>query len=337
MSELRKTVGVIGLGLIGGSMALDLKKRGFASRTLGVEADPVAAQAARTIGLVDEMVSFEDCISRADIIVVAVPVGAAVKMIPDILSHFAKEDTLPSAKKIADAPGIVSPTEKTSDAPGSVPSSANGPCHSATSCHSERSEESHKIVIDVCSTKEHICQAVKYHPARTQFVSTHPMAGTEYSGPWAAQPGLFDGRACIIADQEESAPWVVQTVLKLYACLNMRPIFMSSSSHDVHTAYVSHISHVTSFALALTVLDKEKDEKHIFDLASGGFSSTVRLAKSNADMWIPILTQNRDNVLQVMDTYIDKMQQFREAVAGYDEATLRQLIEEANRIKKIIR
>ena len=112
---------------------------------------------------------------------------------------------------------------------------------------------------------------------------------------------------------------------------------MSSSSHDVHTAYVSHISHVTSFALALTVLDKEKDEKHIFDLASGGFSSTVRLAKSNADMWIPILTQNRDNVLQVMDTYIDKMQQFREAVAGYDEATLRQLIEEANRIKKIIR
>jgi len=239
-------------------------------------------------------------------------------MIPDILTRFSVGNTIPSAKKIADAPGIVSPTE-------------NG------SCHSERSEESHKIVIDVCSTKEHICQAVKYHPARQQFVSTHPMAGTEYSGPWAAQPGLFDGRACIIADQEESAPWAVQTVLKLYACLNMRPIFMSSSSHDVHTAYVSHISHVTSFALALTVLDKEKDEKHIFDLASGGFSSTVRLAKSNADMWIPILTQNRDNVLQVMDTYIDKMQQFREAVAGYDEATLRQLIEEANRIKKIIR
>ena len=305
MSELGKTVGVIGLGLIGGSMALDLKKRGFASRTLGVEADPVAAQAARTIGLVDEMVSYEDCISRADIIVVAVPVGAAVKMIPDILDRI---------HEIPDQVGN----------DGAVMADSDRPSHK-------------KIVIDVCSTKEHICQAVKYHPARTQFVSTHPMAGTEYSGPWAAQPGLFDGRACIIADQEESAPWAVQTILQLYSCLNMRPIFMSSSSHDVHTAYVSHISHVTSFALALTVLDKEKDEKHIFDLASGGFSSTVRLAKSNADMWIPILTQNRDNVLQVMDTYIDKMQQFREAVAGYDEATLRQLIEEANRIKKIIR
>ena len=196
---------------------------------------------------------------------------------------------------------------------------------------------SQKIVIDVCSTKEHICAAVKYHPARRQFVCTHPMAGTEYSGPWAAQPGLFDSRACIFADQEESAPWAVQTILDMYACLNMRPIFMSSSSHDVHTAYVSHISHITSFALALTVLDKEKDEKHIFDLASGGFSSTVRLAKSNADMWIPILIQNHNNVLQVMDTYIEKMQQFRDAVASYDEAALRQLIEDANKIKRIIR
>ena len=288
MSELHftvDTVGIIGLGLIGGSMAIDLKRRGFASRVVGVEADPIAAEAAKTIGLVDRVVSFQDCISLADIIVVAVPVGAAVKMLPDILDRI----------------------------------------------------EDRKIVIDVCSTKEQICSAVKYHPRRKQFVCTHPMAGTEYSGPWAAQPGLFDGRACIFADQEESAPWALQKIQDLYACLNMRPIFMNSSSHDVHTAYVSHISHVTSFALALTVLDKEKDEKHIFDLASGGFSSTVRLAKSNADMWIPILTQNRHNVLQVMDTYIDKMQQFRKAVSDYDEDTLRKLIEEANRIKKIIR
>ncbi len=266
-------------------MAIDLKRRGFADKVLGVEADKVAAQAAMTIGLADEMVSLEDCVDRSDIIVVAVPVGAAVKMLPEILDRIKEK----------------------------------------------------KIVIDVCSTKEHICAAVKYHPARKQFVCTHPMAGTEYSGPWAAQPGLFDGRACIFADQEESAPWAVQTILELYACLNMRPIFMSSSSHDIHTAYVSHISHITSFALALTVLDKEKDEKHIFDLASGGFSSTVRLAKSNADMWIPILTQNHNNVLQVMDTYIEKMQQFRDAVASYDEEALRKLIEDANKIKRIIR
>ena len=280
-----KTVGVIGLGLIGGSMALDLRRRGFASRVLGVEADSVAAEAALTIGLVDKVVSLQECVAEADIIVVAVPVGTAVKMVPQILDQMGDD----------------------------------------------------KIVIDVCSTKEEICRAVKYNPRRKQFVSTHPMAGTEYSGPWAAQPGLFDGRACIFANTEESAPKAVKVIEEMYDVLNMRPIYMNAEQHDLHTAYVSHISHVTSFALALTVLDKEKDEKHIFDLASGGFSSTVRLAKSNPDMWVPILSQNRDNVLRVMDTYIEKMKEFRNAIDGYDEEKLRELILEANRIKKIIR
>ena len=293
MDKKDRTVGVIGLGLIGGSMALDLRERGFASRVLGVEADSVNAAAAGKIGLVDEVVSYEDCIDRSDIIVVAVPVGTAVKMVPDILDHFAA-------------------------------GRAEAPCQE-------------KIVIDVCSTKEQICLATRYHPCRRQFVSTHPMAGTEYSGTWAAMRGLFDGRACIFANTEESAPKAVQVIEELYDTLNMRPIWMNATQHDVHTAYVSHISHVTSFALALTVLDKERDEKHIFDLASGGFSSTVRLAKSSADMWVPILSQNRANVLQVMDTYIEKMQAFRQAVDEMDEARIRELIEEANRIKKILR
>ena len=285
MSELHITVGVIGLGLIGGSLALDLRRRGFASRTLGVEKDSVAAQAALTIGLVDEVTDLDTCVKEADIIVVAVPVGAAVKLVTQILD------------KIGD----------------------------------------NQIVIDVCSTKEQICRDTQYHPRRSRFVSTHPMAGTEYSGPWAAQPGLFDGRACIFCDSEESAPEALKQIENMYAVLNMRPLYMRAAQHDVHTAYVSHISHVTSFALALTVLDKEKDEKHIFDLASGGFSSTVRLAKSNADMWVPILTQNHDNVLHVMDTYIEKMKAFREAVASYDEDKIRELITEANKIKKILR
>ena len=285
MSNIQRTVGIIGLGLIGGSMAIDLKRRGFAHTVLGVEKDPVAAEAAKTIGLVDRVVPFQECIEKADIIVVAVPVGTAVKLVPDILDRLASE----------------------------------------------------KIVIDVCSTKTQICHAVKYHPRRRQFVATHPMAGTEYSGPWAAQPGLFDGRACIFADSEESAPQALKTIESLYATLNMRPVYMNSEQHDVHTAYVSHISQVTSYALALTVLDKEKDEKHIFDLASGGFASTVRLAKSSADMWVPILTQNHDNVLRVIDTYIEKMQEIRDAVFSYDEARLRELIAEANRIKRILR
>ena len=277
------------MGLIGGSMALDLKRRGFADRVLGVETDPAGAAAAKTIGLADEIVPLEECIDRSDIIVVSVPVGSAVKIVCRVLDRFRETGA-------AD-----------------------------------------KIVIDTCSTKEQITLAAHYHPCRGQFVSTHPMAGTEYSGPWAAMPNLFDGRACIFANPQESAPKALKTIEEMYDVLNMRPLYMDASQHDVHTAYVSHISHVTSFALALTVLDKERDEKHIFDLASGGFSSTVRLAKSNADMWVPILTQNRDNVLRVMDTYIEKMQAFRAAIADYDEERIRALITEANRIKKIIR
>ena len=282
------TIGVIGLGLIGGSMALDLKRRSFADTVIGVENDPVNASAALNIGLVDEVVPFEDCVRRSDVVVVAIPVGAAVKMLPKVLDIFEE-------------------------------------------CGGD------KIVIDTCSTKSQIVRSVHYHPRRGSFVATHPMAGTEYSGPWAAMPNLFDGRACIFANTEDSDPKAVATVEKLYGVLNMRPIYMNADNHDVHTAYVSHISHVTSFALALTVLEKEQDEKHIFDLASGGFSSTVRLAKSSADMWVPILTQNRDNVLHVIDTYLDKMKSFRDAIADFDEKKIESLIKEDNKIKKIIR
>lgn len=268
-------------------MAIDLKRRGFAQQVLGVEAEPVNASAALSIGLADQVVSLHECVSASDIIVLAVPVGTASRLLPEIL------DMIP--------------------------------------------EGSDKVVIDVCSTKDHLVQSVKDHPARKHYVATHPMAGTEYSGPWAAMSGMFDGHACIICDPEDSYPEAVGKVEALYDTLNMRVIRMDSANHDVHTAYVSHISHVTSFALALTVLDKEKDEKHIFDLASGGFSSTVRLAKSSPGMWTPILKQNRDNVLHVMDTYIEKMNAFRQAIADGDEDSIRALIEEANHIRRIIR
>ena len=280
-------VGIIGLGLIGGSMAIDLKRRGFARQVLGVEAVSIHAAAAKGIGLVDDTICLDECVKQSDVIVIATPVGAAQHILPQVL------DMIP--------------------------------------------EGSDKVVMDVCSTKEQLVRCVEEHPRRSHYVASHPMAGTEYSGPWAAMSGLFDGHACIICDAEKSHPEAVQKVEALYDTLNMRVINMDSASHDLHTAYVSHISHVTSFALALTVLEKEKDEKHIFDLASGGFSSTVRLAKSSPDMWTPILTQNKENVLQVMDTYIEKMNAFRQAVAEGDERAIEGLIEEANRIRRIIR
>ena len=280
-------VGIIGLGLIGGSMALDLKRRGFADRITGVENVPVNADAALRLGLCDEICTLADCISQSDIIILAVPVGTAMKLLPQALDLLG--------------------------------------------------EDSGKIVLDVCSVKEAVVRVVNCHRARSRYVATHPMAGTEYSGPWAARPGLFDGQACILCDTEESAPDALRGVRELYDALNMRTLFMGSSAHDVHAAYISHISHITSFALALTVLDKEKDEKHIFDLASGGFSSTVRLAKSSADMWVPILEQNRDNVLHVMDTYMEKMNSLRAAVAEGNGKEIRSLIEEANKVKRTIK
>lgn len=310
MEKDKLTVGIVGLGLIGGSMAVDLRRRGFAGRILGVENDSVNAAAALKIGLADEVVDFDECIGRSDLIVLSVPVGTAGKMLPRMLDLF------------AELSGGTGSSSGSDSAAGFGSGSAAG---------------FGKIVIDVCSTKGNLVKTVAGHPMRGRYVATHPMAGTEYSGPWAAQSGLFDGRACIICNAEDSDNDAVETVRRLYDTLNMRLTEMDAANHDVHTAYISHISHITSFALALTVLDKERDEKHIFDLASGGFSSTVRLAKSNADMWVPILSQNRDNVLTVMDTYIEKMNEFRDAIASGDEDRIRSLIGEANRIKRILR
>lgn len=279
------TLGVIGLGLIGGSMAVDLRRRGFAERVLGVDYDPLHAEVARNMGIVDETVSLTEALSRCNLIVIAVPADTACEVLTKALD------------------GV-----------------------------SER-----QVVIDVCSTKQTICSRVEQHPRRHRYVATHPMAGTEYSGPWAAKEAMFDGNAVILCDVKASAEDAVEVVERLYNTLNMRSIHMDSAAHDMHVAHVSHISHISSFALALTVLDKERDEKHIFDLASGGFASTVRLAKSNKDMWRAIFSQNRENVLTVLDNYLEKLNDFREAILSEDVEKIEELINEANKIKRIIK
>ncbi len=189
-------VGVIGLGLIGGSMAIDLKRRGFAGTVLGVETDPVNAAAARKMELVDEVVPFGECIRRSDITVIAIPVGAAVRMLPQVLDIFKEEGN------------------------------------------------SKKIVIDTCSTKSNIVRAAHYHPMRGRFVATHPMAGTEYSGPWAAMPNLFDGRACIFANTEDSDPQAVKVVEELYDALNMRPLHERRQPRRAHCLRLAHLPRV---------------------------------------------------------------------------------------------
>lgn len=275
---------IIGLGLIGGSIAIDLKKRGFAAQIVGADRDPTHCATAERMGLVDTILPLDEAIAAAELVVVAVPVDAAVTLLPQVLDRVRTQ-----------------------------------------------------VVTDVCSTKWTIAQAVADHPRRGRFVGGHPMAGTENSGPWAALAGLFEGKVGILCDIEACDPDAVELVTRLYDALYMRVEQMDSATHDVHVAYVSHISHVGSYALALTVLEQEHDQRQIFNLASGGFSSTARLAKSSADMWTPIFMHNRENVLRVLDTYVDKMQAMRRCIAENDREGLHTLITEANRIRRVVK
>jgi prephenate dehydrogenase len=194
-----------------------------------------------------------------------------------------------------------------------------------------------QIVMDVGSIKEGIINAVTEHSKRKRYVATHPMWGTEYSGPEAAVHGAFAGRATVICNSSSSDKDAVELVEHLYRQIGMHLVYMNAKEHDMHVAYISHVSHVISFALANTVLEKEKEEDKIFELASGGFESTVRLAKSHAAMWQPILMQNRENILDVLNEYLSQLRKFKACLEKENYEYLGELIEQANKIKRIIK
>ncbi|MBQ8582048.1 MAG: prephenate dehydrogenase [Alistipes sp.] len=193
-----------------------------------------------------------------------------------------------------------------------------------------------QVVIDLGSTKGELCEVIDQHARRSRFVAVHPMWGTEYSGPQAAVKGAFAGRTAVICERERSDEDALQMVEELLRTLQMPIIYMSAEEHDLHTAYVSHISHITSFALANTVLEKEREDRHIFDLAGGGFESTVRLAKSASSTWVPILMQNKYNVLDVLREHIHQLQLMRRMIERDDTTGLREVIDRANSIQRII-
>src|SRR5690348_123591 len=194
-----------------------------------------------------------------------------------------------------------------------------------------------QIVADAGSTKFALCQELAHHPMRGRFVATHPMWGTEYSGPEAAVTGAFAGRSCVICEKNKSDEDALQKVETIYKELSMHIAYMNPQNHDVHAAYVSHISHITSFALANTVLEKEKEDEAIFELSGGGFESTVRLAKSSAAMWAPIFMQNKENVLDVLNEHITQLRKFKSALEKENINYLNELMEHANQIKRIIK
>lgn len=194
-----------------------------------------------------------------------------------------------------------------------------------------------QIVFDVGSTKLQVANCVKDHPQRKRYVATHPMWGTENSGPTAALPTAFEHKAVVLCEKEASASDALRWVEQMYQAIGMHLLYMSAADHDLHAAYVSHISHITSFALANTVLAKEKEGNAIFEMASGGFESTVRLAKSNAAMWVPIFLQNKTMVLDVLEEHIDQLQRFKQQLQANDGDGMKQFIQEANQIARVLK
>ena len=275
---------VVGIGLMGGSIALSLKKKGFVSHVIGVDQNIEHQQQALQLGIVDEIMSLEDAVTSSDIIALATPVNVAELLLPSILNLVNKQ-----------------------------------------------------VVFDLGSTKESIVNVANAHSNKGRFVPTHPMWGTEFSGPTAAQTDAFVDKATVICNKSQVDPDALEIIEQMYVQLGMHILYMDAIKHDIHVAYISHISHITSFALANTVLEKEKESDAIFELASGGFESTVRLAKSNAEMWVPIFMQNKENVLDVLNEHISQLRKFKASLEKENPDYLLELIQNANKIKRILK
>ncbi|MEL6561676.1 MAG: prephenate dehydrogenase [Bacteroidota bacterium] len=275
---------VIGLGLIGGSFAKTLKNHHSNIHVIGSDIYQKHEKKALELGLVDECLPFENAISQAEIILLAVPVNIIEQQLKDILDKI----------------------------------------------------EPRQLVIDFGSTKHNITASVAGHRNRKNYLAAHPMAGTENTGPEAAFAGLYTNKILIICDQEFTDNQLLEKAISIFNLLSFQLIYMDSKSHDKHIAYVSHLSHVSSFMLGLTVLDIEQDEKNIFHMAGSGFQSTVRLAMSSADMWTPIFIQNKSNVKKALSQYITQLKEFEEALDQEDEQMLHQMMSRANNIKKAL-
>lgn len=277
-------ISIIGVGLLGGSLALALREKYPKARFMGVDASAVHGQLALAKGIVDELVPLDAALPQSTLVVLATPVNTILSLLPTILDN--------------------------------VPADAT--------------------VLDLGSTKQSICELADAHPNRSQFVAAHPMAGTENSGPGAAFRDLLPGKNLIICDREKSHPDCLKLAEALFSDIGMKLFYMTPQEHDLHLAYVSHLSHISAFALGLTVLEKEKDEQAIFDMASTGFGSTVRLAKSSPQMWAPIFDQNRDNVSQALADYIEFLQRFKALIDDRDVPASLDFMVRANVIRRVL-
>lgn len=274
---------VIGIGLIGGSMVLDIKAHYPEATIYGIDTNDKHLQQALELGVIDKAATMDD-LAIADFVIVSVPVNVALGLLPKVLDLI----------------------------------------------------NDNAIVLEVGSTKNPICEVVATHSRRRNFIATHPIAGTEFSGPSAALRDLFKGKTNIICEVEKTAFKLQEKALEVFKALGMRIRYMDPKSHDKHIAYVSHLSHISSFMLGKTVIDKEKDEQDIFDMAGSGFESTVRLAKSSPAMWTPIFEQNKAQVLESLEEYISNLAKFKDLLVQDNYQSIYDEMASVNKIKEIL-
>ena len=275
---------IVGIGLIGGSMALDIKSIYDDAIVFGIDANEKHLDEAIKLGIIDQKATENDLIN-ADLVIVAVPVDVALVILPEILNKIGE----------------------------------------------------HTLVFDVGSTKNPICEAIENHPKRRNFMACHPIAGTEFSGPKAAVKGLYEGKTNIICEVERTTFKLQEKAMDLFKKLGMRIRYMDPKSHDKHIAYVSHLSHISSFMLGKTVIEKEKSEQDIFDMAGSGFESTVRLAKSSPAMWTPIFKQNKKQVIKSLEEYIQNLSNFKDLLENDNYEEVYNEMQNTNRIKEILK
>lgn len=277
-------IAVIGIGLIGGSFAKDIKLLHPDCNIIGIDVSEENLNDALNLGLIDEKGSY-DVLLDVELVFVTIPVDALLVELPKILDAVG-DDT---------------------------------------------------VVVDAGSTKKLICEAIANHPKRRNFLASHPIAGTEFSGPSAAISGLYEGKTNIICEVEKTAFKLQERALEIFQELKMRIRYMNPEAHDKHIAYVSHLSHISSFMLGKTVIEKEKNERDIFDMAGSGFESTVRLAKSSPDMWTPIFEQNKENVIETLEEYIQNLETFKQLLVEGDFENVYNEMSNTNRIKQILK
>ena len=277
-------VGIVGLGLIGGSIGLKLKDLYDNITIYGYDIDDNSVSYCLKNKIID--VKFdEEFISEFDFIFLAIPVESIKNQLSDYLN-------------------------KTSD---------------------------NTLIIDLGSTKFQICNSVENHQNRKNYLAAHPIAGTEFSGPNSAKKDLFNDKVMILCDTEKTDPNLLLDAKKIIKSLGMSIKTMNSKEHDKHIAYVSHLSHISSFMLGKTVMDKEDDDHAIYNMAGSGFESTVRLAKSSPEMWSSIFVENKKNIVESLDEYISNINNFKKLIEISDQKTLNDEMRRINGIKKILK